>query len=107
MRVGDEWKTTFKIMDDLFEWMVMAFNLSNALDTFMRMINNMFKHFISKFIIVYFDDILVYNKGKKEHFSHLQEVFQNVKSYKFYANLKKCEFFTNNFVFLSFVVSSE
>ena len=53
----------------------MAFGLSNALGIIIRMINKVFKHFISKFIIVYFDDILIYNNGKEEHFSHLQEVF--------------------------------
>jgi tellurite resistance protein TehA-like permease len=55
--------------------MVMLFSLSNALNIFMKIMNDMFKLFIDIFIIVYFNDILVYNKDKKEHRNHLQEVF--------------------------------
>jgi len=85
----------------------MLFRLSNALNTFMKMMNDMFKPFIDIFIIVYFNDILVYNKDKKEHCNPLQEVFQTLKSQKFYANLKKFEFFTSSFVFLGFVAFNE
>jgi hypothetical protein len=72
-----------------------------------KIMNDMLKPFIDIFIIVYFNDILVYNKDKKEHRNHLQEVFQTLKSQKFYANLKKCEFFTSSFVFLGFVAFNE
>jgi hypothetical protein len=48
--------------------------------TFTRMMNDMFKSFIVRFIIVYFDDILTYNKDKEEHLSHLQVVFQTLRS---------------------------
>jgi hypothetical protein len=51
--------------------MVMSFDLSNAASTFIRMMNHMFKPFISTFIVVYFDYILVYNKNKEGYFSHL------------------------------------
>jgi hypothetical protein len=51
--------------------MVMSFDLSNAPSTFIRMMNHMFKPFISTFIVVYFDYILVYNKNKEGYFSHL------------------------------------
>ena len=49
----------------------------------------------------------IYNEDKKEHFSHLQEVFQTLRKQKLYANLKKCEFFIVNLVFLGFVISNE
>jgi hypothetical protein len=80
MRVVDEWEITFKTRDRLFEWMVMPFDLYNSPITFTRMMNDMFKSFIGRFIIVYFDDILTYNKDKEEHLSHLQVVFQTLRS---------------------------
>eukprot|EP00253_Pinus_taeda_P025892 PITA_25892 len=103
IREGDKWKTTFKTNEGLYEWLVMPFGLSNAPN--MRLMNEMLKEYIRKFVIVYLDDILIFSKTREEHLRHVRKVLEKLQQNKLLINLKKCTFLQRELIYLGFVIA--
>lgn len=70
----------------------------------MKLMNHVAREYIGKFVVVYFDDILVYSKGLNDHVLHVKAFLLKLREEKLYANFKKCSFCLDQVNFLGFIV---
>ncbi|KAH9265141.1 hypothetical protein BASA83_011373 [Batrachochytrium salamandrivorans] len=105
IKEGDESKTAFITKYGQFEFLVMPFGLANAPAQFQRMMNSLFRHMISKFVLVYLDDIVVYSDNLEDHKEHVRQVLQILKENNLFCKAEKCHFYQTEIKYLGYIIS--
>lgn len=104
---SDTEKTAFRTHQGHYEFLVMPFGLTNAPATFQAVMNRVFQAHLRKFVIIFFDDILVYSPSVQHHREHLKIVFEVLKKNHLLAKRAKCSFRQNSMGFLGHIISKD
>jgi hypothetical protein len=107
MREEDISKTTFRCHYDHYEFLVMPFGLTNAPATFQSCMNHVFNKQLRKYLLVFFDDLLIYNKTWEEHLRHVDQILSIMEEQSLYAKESKCEFGMTKVLYLGHIIGAK
>ena len=98
-------KTAFTTPNGLYQFKVLPFGLCNAPGTFQRLMQHVLREYISKFCVIYLDDVIVYSSTFTDHLGNLQTIFDAIRIAQLKVKLSKCKFGTISVEFLGHIVS--
>jgi hypothetical protein len=97
-------KTAFRCHYDHYEFLVMPFGLTNAPTTFQSCMNHVFNKQLRKHLLVFFDDLLIYNKTWEEHLQYVEHILAIMEGQSLYAKESKCEFGMTEVLYLGHII---
>ena len=106
MHPDDVDKTAFLTHRGHFEFLVMPFGLTNAPSTFQSLMNDVLKPFIRKFVLVFFDDILIFSSSWAEHLQYIKQVLQVLQEHHLVLKRSKCSFGQESMAYLGHIISA-
>jgi hypothetical protein len=92
MQEHDIPKTTFQTHECHYDFLVMPFGLCNAPFTFQILMNHVFRPFLCHFVLVFFDDIIIYSKTWQSHLSHVDQILHLLSQHQCFLKRSKCTF---------------
>lgn len=98
-------KTAFRYHYRHYEFLVMPFGLTNTPATFQSCMNRIFNKQLRKYLLVFFDDLLIYSRIWEKHLKYLNEVLSIMEEQSLFAKQSKCEFCMTEILYLRHVVS--
>ncbi|KAJ3702949.1 hypothetical protein LUZ61_006654 [Rhynchospora tenuis] len=107
MHEADIHKTAFRTHHGHFEFLVMPFGLSSAPSTFQALINQVLQPFLRQFVLVFFDDILIFSKSWTEHLQHVRTVLLQLRTHNLKLKRSKCTFGQTSIAYLGHVVTHQ
>ncbi|GBG62862.1 hypothetical protein CBR_g34233 [Chara braunii] len=107
VHLDDQYKTAFRTRYGHYEFIVMPFGLTNVPMTFQRCMNDLFRPWLDRFVVIYLDDILVFSRTLQEHQGHLRQVLEKLREANFKINAKKCEWVKTQVLYLGHVLDGD
>ena len=107
MKEEDISKIALKTHDGHYKFLVMPFGLTNAPSTFQSLMNDVFRPYLRRFTLVFFDDILVFSPTLELHLQHLRSVLELLQQHQLYAKKSKCAFGCSKVEYLRHIISGQ
>ena len=69
--------------------------------------NDLFRLYFDKFVIIYLNNILIYFKNDEKHTQHIKLMIKIFRKHEFYVKSSKCNFYQKHIKFCEHIIDDK